>query len=71
MTQNEKVLNYLNKGNTLTARQAASRFGIANLRARIHELREDGYKIASTPVTFRDTGAEGVAYSLKAKKAAR
>ena len=63
-TQAEKVINYLSKGNTLTSKQAKSRFKIANLRARITELRQEGYKIGTTPVVFRDTGAHGVAYTL-------
>jgi len=71
-TQAEKVINYLAKGNTLTSKQAKSRFKIQNLRARITELRQEGYKIGTTPVVFRDTGAHGVAYTLvkgRSKKA--
>jgi Helix-turn-helix domain len=69
VTQAEKVINYLSKGNTLTSKQARARFKIQNLRARIHELKAEGYNIGTTPVTFKDTGAEGVAYSLVTKKA--
>lgn len=67
-TQNAKVLRYLAKGQSLTAKQARSRFGVQNLRARIFELREDGHKIVSNPVTYRDTGATGVAYKMAARK---
>lgn len=70
-TQNDKVLRYLTKGQTLTAKQARSRFGVKNLRARIFELRADGHKIETSPVTFRDTGATGVAYKLAAQKTMR
>ena len=72
VTQAEKVLAYLTKGNTLTSKQARARFKIQNLRARITELRQEGYKIGTTPVVFRDTGAHGVAYTLvkgRSKKA--
>jgi hypothetical protein len=69
MTQATKVLAYLEKGNTLTAKQAASRFKIKNLRARISELREEGYTINNKPIVYRDTGAHGVAYELVQKKA--
>jgi hypothetical protein len=62
MTQNEKVLKYLTTGKSLTSRQASSRFNIANLRARIAELREDGVKINATPV--RASGTRAVSYSL-------
>lgn len=65
VTQAEKVLNYLNNGNTLTFKQARSRFGIQNLRARIFDLRQDGYNIVTEDVTFRDTGAPGVKYAIK------
>jgi len=68
-TQAEKVINYLAKGNTLTSKQARSRFKIQNLRARISELRDDGYKIDSNQIVYRDTGAHGVAYGLKQSRA--
>lgn len=64
VNQATKVLNFLEKGNTLTSKQAMSRFKIKNLRARIAELREEGYNIGTTSVTFKDTGYQGVAYSL-------
>jgi hypothetical protein len=67
-TQNAKVLRYLTKGQSLTAKQARSRFGVQNLRARICELREEGHKIVTSPVTFRDTGARGVSYKLVTRK---
>lgn len=69
-TQNEKVLNYLNNGKTLTVKQARARFGIKNLTARISELRSEGYNIVGESVTFRDTGARGVRYTMK-KSASR
>lgn len=68
-TQAEKVLTYLSKGNTLTSKQARSRFKIQNLRARISELRQEGYNIGSMPVVYRDTGYGGVAYILENKPA--
>jgi Helix-turn-helix domain len=68
MTQNERVLKTLRAGRTLTSAEAASRFGIANLRARIDELRQDGVKIVSTPYT-RKNGARAVKYSLAGKAA--
>ena len=74
VTQAEKVLSYLTKGNTLTAKQARARFKIQNIRARIHELKQEGHNIGTKPVTYRDTGADGVAYTLvmpKSKKVAK
>jgi hypothetical protein len=48
MTQAEKLIKFLNEGNTITSRQAESRFKIRNLRALIHELRSRGYSIYAT-----------------------
>lgn len=64
-TQSEKVLDYLEAGRTLTSKQARARFGIQNLRARISELRSEGYNIVNESVVYRDTGASGVKYSLR------
>lgn len=64
-TQAEKVLAYLEDGKTLTSKQARSRFKIQNLRARIFDLRSEGYNIVTEAVTFKDTGANGVKYALK------
>lgn len=69
LTQTQKVINYLTKGNTLTAKQANARFGIKNLRARITELRAEGYDIVTESITFKDTGATGVKYALKNRRA--
>jgi len=68
LTQAEKVLDYLEAGRTLTSKQARARFGIQNLRARISELRSEGYNIVSESVTFRDTGAPGVKYLLGGRR---
>lgn len=46
MSAKEKILKSLKKG-TLTVKQAQSRFGIANVSARVNELRNDGYPIAT------------------------
>lgn len=65
-TQSEKVIDYLSvPGRTLTSKQARARFGIQKLSARIAELRSEGYNIVSEGVTYRDTGANGVKYSLR------
>ena len=64
-TQSDKILSYLEAGRTLTSKQARARFGIQNLRARIAELRSEGYNIVNESVTYRDTGYNGVKYSLR------
>jgi len=43
MTQNEKLVQYLSSGRTLTSAQARTRFGVRNLRARVNDLRNDGF----------------------------
>lgn len=66
VTQTNKVLDYLSvPGRTLTSKQARARFGIQKLSARISELRSAGYNIVSETVTYRDTGFDGVKYSLR------
>lgn len=63
LTQTEKVFNYLEAGRTLTAPEARARFGIQNLRARVHELRVDGANITTVPY-IRKNGQRAVKYQL-------
>ena len=55
MSAKDKILKYLSKEgpyNTLTAAQARSRFGIANVGARIEELRAEGHCIYTNKKTL-------------------
>ena len=57
MSAKEKILKFLSKDgpyNTLTAAQARARFGIANVGARIEELRAEGYCIYTNKKTLAD-----------------
>lgn len=45
--QHVKIVNHLAKNKRLTVREALSRYGVQNLRARIRELRIKGYNIAT------------------------
>lgn len=46
MTQNERLIKYLRgTGRSLSAAQAESRFGIKNIRARMSELRDEGFRV--------------------------
>jgi hypothetical protein len=65
-TQKDKVARYLRAGRTLTAREAAARFGVVNLRARIYDLRQDGMKIGTIPYTRKD-GISAVKYVMDTK----
>ena len=54
MTQNEMILDHLQKKKTLTARQADRLFGCMRLPARIDELRQDGYDIITEMIKCRN-----------------
>lgn len=45
MSQNNKILAYLESGKSLTHRQASDLFGCDRLAARIHELKRMGHPI--------------------------
>lgn len=57
MSQNERLARFLSTGRTITSAQARSRFGIRNLRARINDLRSEGYCVytnrSSNTTTYR------------------
>lgn len=44
MTQNERIINWLSDGRSITSRQAST-WGVKRLASRIHELRNQGYSI--------------------------
>lgn len=44
-SQQEKLYSYLRKNRRITAKQALEKFGTKNLRARINDLRNDGWVI--------------------------
>lgn len=57
MSQNERLIQYLSTGRTITSTQARSRFGVRNLRARVNDLRNDGFCVytnrTSTGISYR------------------
>lgn len=58
MSQNERLVRWLSSGRTITARQARARFGIANLRARVNDLRNDGFCV------YTNTTSAGTTYRM-------
>jgi len=46
-SQQQKLFNYLRRNRKITAKQAERMFGTKNLRARITDLRENGWDIKS------------------------
>jgi hypothetical protein len=59
-TQNTRIVKRLESGRSITPRYAESVFRVVNLRARINELRNEGYDI----VTLR-TRNRGTEYKFK------
>jgi hypothetical protein len=58
-SQNEKLVEFFKSGKDITEGQARTRFGVANLPARIAELRAEGYSI------YKNTTKEkGTSYKL-------
>jgi Helix-turn-helix domain len=54
--QNEFLVSYLRgTGRVLTSRQADALYGIRNLRARISELRQEGYQVRTQKNTVGTT----------------
>lgn len=54
MTQKELVLDYMNKHGGITRKEAFDNLGIANLPARISELKHDGFIIHEIWITGKN-----------------
>lgn len=52
-TQLEKLTKRLSTGKNLTVAEAKSKFGVKNLSARIHELKQQGLTIYTNKVKVR------------------
>jgi hypothetical protein len=56
MPQTEFLVDYLRgTGRELTAAQAAATYGIQNLRARMSEIRQEGFRVRTRPNTVGTT----------------
>ena len=51
LTQNQQILDYLKKGNSINPLEALNLFGCFRLSARIHNLRQDGHDIIKRTIT--------------------
>lgn len=70
MTQNEMILDYLNKYGSITQAEAANRFGCWRLGARIWDLKHMGHQIRRTMVQSTNRFGAPVSfakYSLERK----
>jgi hypothetical protein len=63
MSKHQKLLNYLEKGNAVTAKQIQGTFGIKSPSRAIHYLREKGNCIYANHATLAD-GTESVKYRI-------
>lgn len=63
MSKQAKLLNYLNTGAEVTAKQIEGTFGLKNARATIHTLREQGNCIYANKATLSD-GTETTKYRV-------
>lgn len=62
-SQNNQIIAWLEKGNTITQLEALNMFGCLRLASRVHNLRERGYNIKAEKVTT-NTGKIVCQYSL-------
>jgi hypothetical protein len=58
MTQNERLVNYLNSGKSITSTVARKKLGVRNLRARVNELRRNGICV------YTNRNANGTSYRI-------
>ena len=61
-TNNEVLLEYLQKGNIVTTRTAPEEIGIADVRANIRDLRDLGYSIQDKWVTAENRRGKKTRY---------
>jgi hypothetical protein len=57
LTKQDKVLNYLSRGRTLSQESAYNMFGVGNLRATISDIKETAHKMGF--LVARTTGRHG------------
>lgn len=63
MTQNEKVLNYMEKFGSITQLEALSDLGIMRLASRISDLKKQDYKIKKEMVKSKNRFGENVQFA--------
>jgi predicted transcriptional regulator len=63
MSKHAKLLNYLQNGNEVTAKQIEGTFGIKSPSRAVHYLREQGNCIYANKVTLSD-GTESTKYRI-------
>ena len=74
MTQANRVLEYLEQGQSITPIDAWKELGITRLAARVHELKRDGYVIDKKLISVTNRYSEKCSvaeYFMEAANAAR
>ena len=66
-SQEQRILDTLKRGKSLTALEALNRFGCGRLAARVRSLREQGHPIRTIMETDKRTGKRWARYSMGAK----
>lgn len=65
LSKKRRVINYLTAGKGLTANEARSRFGVANFRALMSDIRSQFEEYGNWEVTTEDTASGGTRYFLE------
>ena len=65
MTKKRKVINYLTSGKGLTSNEARSRFGVANFRAVMSDIRSQFEEYGNWKVTTEETTTGKSRYFLQ------
>ena len=63
MTQNEMILNHMQKCNGITSMEAYSLYGCTRLSARIKDLREEGHNIGTIRESSMNRVGKVVSYA--------
>jgi len=64
MTKKQKVINCLKSGKGITAKQAASRFGVGNLRATMSNIKSDLESYGNWEVVTEETATGATRYFM-------
>ena len=65
ISKKRRVMDYLAKGNTLTANQARSRFGVGNLRATISDIKSTVEQYGNWEVTSSQSPSGITKYGME------
>ena len=63
MTQNQMIINYIERFGSITPQEAINRLGVMRLAARIMEIEATGYRIAREMVTGKNRYGDPVRYA--------